>query len=74
MVVDDVAVAEMEYRTALSTVRCYCRMHQYKFRLIEDFQYQGVCQQADVSHIHTFTGTVIREIEIFYFLGFLGLR
>lgn len=51
MVVGNVAVAENDYSTALSSVRCYCKMHDYEFLLIDDYKYRNKCTQEDVSPV-----------------------
>ena len=49
MVVSSIKGAEKEYTTALRSMRCYCKMHNYAFRLVEDDDFRGVCDQKDVS-------------------------
>ncbi|CAH60774.1 Nucleotide-diphospho-sugar transferase domain-containing protein [Caenorhabditis elegans] len=36
-----------DYKTALNSIRCYCKMHDYPFFLIQDTDYHNVCNQKD---------------------------
>lgn len=47
IVVSDVKDAEKEYKIALRSMRCYCKMHNYPFYLVQDVDYRDVCHQKD---------------------------
>uniref|UniRef100_A0A8R1DSK5 Glycosyltransferase family 92 protein n=1 Tax=Caenorhabditis japonica TaxID=281687 RepID=A0A8R1DSK5_CAEJA len=69
MIVGDVAQAEKDYRTALNTVRCYCNMHKYKFKLVEDSEYRQICGQRDfMFRRHCIVAELLKNTEWLMFL------
>ncbi|CAI2321852.1 unnamed protein product [Caenorhabditis sp. 36 PRJEB53466] len=69
MVVGDVATAERDYGTALNSMRCYCRMQNYKFELVEDWDYQNVCRQRDfMFRRHCIVAHLLRDTDWLVFL------
>lgn len=47
IVVSNLKDAEKEYTTALTSMRCYCKINNYTFHLVQDVDYRDSCHQKD---------------------------
>lgn len=69
MVVSDVNAAENEYKTALRSMRCYCKMHNYSFKLVQDVDYRDACHQSDfMFRRHCIVAELLEETDWIVFL------